>query len=132
MQRTLLKSKIHRATVTESNLNYIGSLTIDSSLMELANIIEYEQIHVLNISNGNRLITYAIKGKENSGRICANGAASHLINIGDLIIIGTYASLNEEELEKFKPQILHVDKENKPIFSDNFIVDPEENFLKLV
>ena len=114
MLRTLLKSKIHRATVTESNLDYVGSLTIDSYLMELADIKEYEQIQVLNISNGNRLTTYSISGKRNSGVICANGAASHQIKKGDLVIIVSYAQLSEEEIKNFKPKVVHVDKNNKP------------------
>ena len=97
MLRTLLKSKIHRATVTESNLDYVGSLTIDSYLMELADIKEYEQIQVLNVTNGNRLITYAISGQKNSGVICANGAASHQIKKGDLVIIVSYAQIDEKK-----------------------------------
>ena len=115
MLRTFLKSKIHRATVTESNLDYMGSLTIDSHLMELANIKEYEQVQVLNITNGNRLTTYAIKGPKDSGVICANGAASHLVNVGDLIIIVSYAQLAEEEVNSFKPNIVYVDKSNEII-----------------
>ncbi|MBI2995116.1 MAG: aspartate 1-decarboxylase [Candidatus Melainabacteria bacterium] len=114
MLRTFLKSKIHRATVTKSNLNYIGSLTIDSYLMELANIKEYEQIQVLNITNGERLITYAISGSKNSGTICVNGAASHKIKTEDIVIIVSYAQLNEEEVKNFKPKIIHVDKNNIP------------------
>ena len=122
MLRTLLKSKIHRATVTESNLDYGGSLTIDSYLMELANIKEYEQIQVLNITNGNRLTTYVISGKRNSGVICANGAASHQIKKGDLVIIVSYAQLNEEEIKNFKPNIVHVDKNNKPDITSDAVV----------
>ena len=123
MLRTLLKSKIHRASVTESNINYIGSLTIDSYLMELTDIKEYEQIQVLNITNGNRLTTYAIKGQKNSGVICANGAASHQIKVGDLIIILSYAQVSNEEIKDFKPKIVLVDKNNKPIFTDDFVID---------
>ena len=122
MIRTLLKSKIHRATVTESNLDYIGSLTIDRYLMELADIKEYEQIQVLNVSNGNRLTTYAISGKRNSGVICANGAASHQIKKGDLIIIVSYAQVIEEELKNFKPKIVHVDKNNKPDVTSESVI----------
>ena len=114
VQLTLLKSKIHRATVTESNLDYIGSITIDLHLMELANIKEYEQVQVLDITNGNRITTYAIAGPKNSGVICANGAASHLIKKGDLVIIVAYAQLTENEVENFIPKIVHVDKNNKP------------------
>ncbi|OGI20487.1 MAG: aspartate 1-decarboxylase [Candidatus Melainabacteria bacterium RIFCSPHIGHO2_02_FULL_34_12] len=114
MLRTFLKSKIHRATVTESNINYVGSLTIDSYLMELSDIKEYEQIQVLNITNGERITTYAISGQRNSGVICANGAASHQIKVGDLVIILSYAQLDEKEIKIFKPNIVMVDKQNKP------------------
>ena len=123
MLRTLLKSKIHRATVTESNLDYVGSLTIDSYLMELADIKEYEQIQVLNISNGNRLTTYAMSGQKNSGVICANGAASHQIKKGDLVIIVSYAQVNEEEIKNFKPRIIHVDKNNKLMVTSDSVLD---------
>lgn len=119
MLRTFLKSKIHRATVTESNIDYTGSLTIDSYLMELADIKEYEQIQVLNITNGNRLTTYAIRGQKNSGVICANGAASHEIKVGDLVIILSYAQVNEEEIKNCKPKIVHVDKNNKSILTES-------------
>ena len=123
MLRTLLKSKIHRATVTESNLDYAGSLTIDSYLMELADIKEHEQVHIINVTNGNRLITYAISGQKNSGVICANGGASHQIKKGDLIIIVSYAQLNEEEIKNFKPKIVHVDKNNKPDVTSDAVID---------
>lgn len=122
MQRTLLNSKIHRATVTESDLNYIGSLTIDSYLMEVANIKEFEQVHVLDITNGHRITTYAIPGPKHSGVICANGAASHLIKKGDLIIIATYVNLSEEELKNHKPTIILVDKENSPAKNKDLIL----------
>ena len=121
MLRTLLKSKIHRASVTESNINYIGSLTIDSYLMELTDIKEYEQIQVLNITNGNRLTTYAIRGQKNSGVICANGAASHQIKVGDLVIILSYAQINDE-VKDFKPSIVLVDKNNRPMITDSLAI----------
>ena len=121
MLRTLLKSKIHRASVTESNINYIGSLTIDSYLMELADIKEYEQIQVLNITNGNRLTTYAIRGQKNSGVICANGAASHQIKVGDLVIILSYAQINDE-VKDFKPKIVLVDKNNRPMITNSLAI----------
>ena len=122
MLRTLLKSKIHRASVTESNVNYVGSLTIDSYLMELADIKEYEQIQVLNIINGERLTTYAIRGQKNSGVICANGAASHKIKTGDLVIILSYAQFSESEIKDFKPKIVHVDKNNRPMITDSLAI----------
>lgn len=123
MLRTLLRSKIHRATVTESNIDYTGSLTIDSYLMELADIKEYEQIQVLNITNGNRLTTYAIAGQKNSGVICANGAASHQIKTGDLVIILSYGQFTEDEIKNHKPKIVHVDKNNKPMITDSLAIN---------
>jgi len=112
MNINLLKSKIHRVTVTDANLDYEGSISIDSVLMEAAGIIEYEKVQVLNITNGNRLETYAIKGSPNTGIICINGAAAHLVNKGDIIIIASYCSLNERELRDFKPTIVLVDNKN--------------------
>lgn len=99
----ILKSKIHRVKVTEANLNYIGSITIDEDLMDAANLIEYEQVHVVNVTNGERLITYAIKGERGSGTICLNGAAAHKAQVGDIVIIIAYASLTPEEAKMFKP-----------------------------
>lgn len=112
---TLLKSKIHRAKVTEANLNYEGSLTIDKLLMEKARILPYEAVHVFNISTGDRFVTYAIEGKEGSGIICLNGAAARLGQPGDLIIIVSFVILSEEEAKKWSPIIVHVDENNKPI-----------------
>lgn len=115
MMLTLLKSKIHRAKVTEANLNYEGSLTIDKLLMEKARILPYEAVHVFNISTGDRFVTYAIEGKEGSGIICLNGAAARLGQPGDLIIIVSFVILSEEEAKKWSPIIVHVDENNKPI-----------------
>jgi len=114
MLRTLFRSKIHRATVTEANLNYAGSLTVDLDLLELADILPYEQVHVVNINNGNRLVTYAIPGPRNSGVICLNGAAARKGQPGDLIIIIAYAQFNNEELRDFHPKVVHVDANNRP------------------
>ena len=108
----LLKSKIHRATVTEADLHYIGSITIDEDLMDASGIIEYEQVQVLNITNGNRLNTYAIKGERGSGCIKINGAAAHHVNINDLVIIVAYCQLKNHEVESHKPQIVHVNSSN--------------------
>ncbi|GAB4284749.1 MAG: aspartate 1-decarboxylase [Marinilabiliales bacterium] len=105
----VVKSKIHRVTVTEANLNYIGSITIDEALMEAANIIENEKVHVLNLNNGERMVTYVIKGKRNSGIICLNGAAARKTHVGDLVIIISYAMLDFEEAKKFKPTIIFPD-----------------------
>jgi len=111
----LLKSKIHRATVTEADLDYIGSITIDEDLMDSSGIIEYEKVHILNITNGNRLDTYAIKGSRGSGCIKINGAAAHHVNVEDLIIIVSYCQLENHEIKSHKPKILHVDSNNKII-----------------
>ena len=113
MKRILCKSKIHRATVTQADLNYVGSVTIDQTLMKKANIIPYEQVHIVNINNGQRLITYAITGKEDSGIICLNGAAARLTSPGDLVIIMTYAEYEEHELKHFSPTVVFVDQKNK-------------------
>ena len=108
----LLKSKIHRATVTEANLDYIGSISIDEGLMEAANIREFEAVHVLNVTTGERLITYAIKAPKNSGSICINGAAAHLVKEDDLVIIVAYCYV-EEALSDHQPTIIHVNSSNQ-------------------
>jgi len=109
--RVMLKSKIHRATVTDANINYEGSITIDRKLMQAANILPYEQVHVLDVNNGSRLTTYAIEGE--SGEICLNGAAARLVNKGDIVIILTYADYQEEELKNYHPKLVYVDNKNK-------------------
>jgi len=113
MRRILLKAKIHGVTVTEANLHYEGSLTLDESLIEAAGMIPYEQVHVYNISNGERFMTYLIKGERNSGVVGVNGAAAHKAKIGDELILATYVSLEEGELDFFIPKILIADKNNK-------------------
>jgi aspartate 1-decarboxylase len=113
MQRILLKSKIHRATVTDAQLHYEGSVTIDHDLMLAANIAEHEQVHIYDINNGNRLITYAIQGPAGSGTICINGAAAHLVSPGNLVIICAYAQFNESEVANHRPRIVHVDGKNR-------------------
>ncbi len=110
---SVCKGKIHRATVTEADLNYEGSLTIDSKLMKAAGIIPFEKIHVVNITNGHRLVTYAIEGEAGSGVICLNGAAAHKGGAGDLIIIICYALIDENEAEGYQPKIVMVDKNNR-------------------
>ena len=112
----ILKGKIHRATVTEADLNYIGSLTLDEDLMDAAGLREYEKIGVLDITNGNRIETYIIRGERGSGKVCINGAASHLISKGDLVIIVAYCQLNETEAQIHKPKIVHVNSENQVTF----------------
>ena len=110
---SLLKSKIHRATVIEADLHYIGSITIDEELMEAAKLIEYEKVQILNVTNGNRLNTYVIKGVRGSGCIKINGAAAHHVSVNDLIIIVSYCQLESHELELHKPNIVHVNSDNK-------------------
>ena len=113
MLRTMMKAKIHRATVTDSNLDYQGSITIDESLLEKTGIIPYEQVDIYNITNGERFTTYAIKGPRNSGVICINGAAAHNAKRGDLVIIVSYGTFQENELEGFEPRVVFVDKDNR-------------------
>lgn len=109
----MLKSKIHRARVTQAEINYIGSITIDSDLLEAAGILEYEKVQVVDINNGNRLETYTIAGERGSGVICLNGAAAKLAELGDRVIIMAYAQMDREEAEDFKPRVVFVNKDNK-------------------
>ena len=113
MNRTLLKSKIHRATVTEADLEYEGSVTVDRDLMDAADFLHYEQVHIFNITNGNRLITYVIEGERGSGEICVNGAAAHLATKGDVLIIASFSSYDEEECKTHTPKLVYVDSTNK-------------------
>ena len=113
MQRTMLKSKLHRVSVTHSELDYEGSCAIDESLLEASNIREYEQISIYNVTNGERFSTYAMRADRHSGVISINGAAAHKASPGDIIIIASYAIYNEIELEKFKPQLVYVDSNNR-------------------
>ena len=102
----ILKSKIHRATVTEANLNYIGSITIDEALMNAAGIMENERVHIVNNNNGARFSTYVIKGEKNSGVVCLNGAAARLVQPGDVVIIMAYAMMSQEEATTFNPKVV--------------------------
>lgn len=111
--RTLLKGKIHRATVTEANLDYEGSITIDATLMEAADILPFEQVHVLDVNNGNRLTTYAIPGEPHSGQVCINGAAARLVSVGDIVIILNYVTLPEEEARRHQPNLVYVNQRNE-------------------
>ncbi len=113
MQRTMLKSKLHRATVTHSELHYEGSCAIDQTLLDAANIHEYEQIQIYNITNGERFTTYAIRAERDSGIISVNGAAAHKANPGDLVIIATYAVYNELEMARYAPELVYVDADNR-------------------
>lgn len=119
--RTMLKGKIHRARVTEANIDYEGSITIDRVLMEAADILPYEMVHVLDINNGARVQTYAIEGEAGSGVICANGAAARLIHPGDKVIIVAYQSVTDEEAHTIAPRLVFVDSNNaivQPILKD--------------
>ena len=115
MNRTMMKSKIHRATVTDANLHYVGSITLDEDLMRRADILDHEQVHVLDIDNGARFETYAIPGPAGSGVCCLNGAAARLVQPGDTVIVITYAQYSSEELETFTPKVVLVDKGNRPV-----------------
>ena len=115
MRRSLFKSKIHRATVTDADLDYEGSVTIDEDLMDAAGIWEYEAIHVWNITRGTRLTTYAIKGARGSGVVCINGAAAHLNKPGDKVILATFAEMEEAEARRHVPQVVLVDDENRVV-----------------
>src|SRR5512134_2602321 len=112
MIRTMLKCKIHRATVTDAVLHYEGSVTIDKTLMDAAGLVEYEQVHIWNVDNGNRFTTYAIEGPADSGVICLNGAAARQVSKGDLVIIANYANYDEKELADFQPTLVYVDEKN--------------------
>ncbi len=112
MQRTMMKSKIHRATITGADLNYVGSITIDRDLMDAADLLEYERVHVLDIDNGARFETYVIEGGRGSGDMIVNGAAARLVHPGDKIIVISYATYADEELESYRPVVVKVDKAN--------------------
>ncbi len=113
MQRTMLKSKLHRVHVTHSELGYEGSCAIDETLLEAADIREYQQIEIYNVNNGERFTTYAIRAQRNSGLISVNGAAAHKAQPGDILIVATYAIYNELELERYKPVLVYVDEQNR-------------------
>lgn len=116
MQIQVLKSKLHRVRVTQAELHYVGSITIDESLMEAANIIENEKVQVVNINNGERLETYVIRGERNSGTICMNGPAARKVAVGDILIIISYASMDFEAAKSFKPALVFPDADNKLVF----------------
>jgi aspartate 1-decarboxylase len=119
--RTMLKSKIHRATVTDANLNYVGSVTIDEDLLDAADILPFELVQVVNINNGERFETYAIAGPRGRGDICLNGAAARLAQPGDIVIIMTYVAVTDDEAKQLKPEIVHVNEHNQPIALDEVI-----------
>ena len=119
MHRTMLKSKIHRATVTDCDLHYVGSITIDPELLEAADILEHEQVHVVDVDNGARFETYTIAGEPGSGEMKVNGAAARLVHRGDTIIVISYAQYAREEMEHYVPRVVHVDRENAILAADD-------------
>ena len=119
--RTILKSKIHRATVTQADLHYEGSITIDPVLLEAADIVAFEQVHVLDVDNGSRLTTYAIEGARGSGQVCINGAAARLISPGDTVIILTYTTATDAEAGSAEPALVYVDSDNRIVRTGSHI-----------
>jgi aspartate 1-decarboxylase len=119
MQRIMLKSKIHRARVTDCDLHYVGSLTVDPDLLEAADILENEQVHVLDVDNGARFETYTIAGERGSRELKVNGAAARLVQPGDTVIVVSYAHYSPEELERYVPRVVHVDKDNRIVAVDD-------------
>ena len=115
MRRRMMKSKVHRATVTDANLHYVGSVTVDPVLMEAADLLEHEQVAIVDIDNGARLETYVIAGVPGSGDICLNGAAARLVSPGDRVILISYADYEEAELATYAPRVVHVDTSNRPV-----------------
>ena len=113
MLRTVLKSKIHQATVTEANLQYEGSITIDTELLKAADLLPWEKVHIVNLNNGSRIETYCIPGKSSSGVICMNGAAARWAQVGDQVIIISYAMLEDEQARLVRPKVVFVDRSNK-------------------
>ncbi len=121
MRRTMLKSKIHRATLTGSDLNYVGSITVDAELLEAADIRESELVHVLDIDNGARFETYTIAGRPGSGEMQVNGAAARLVHTGDKVIVVSYASYDEAELDGYEPSVVHVNADNEIVTVDDAV-----------
>ena len=123
MRRTMLKSKIHRATVTGSDLHYVGSITVDADLLEAADILEHELVHVLDVDNGARFETYTIAGQRGSGEIKINGAAVRLVYTGDTVIVVSYGEYEKEELEMYEPIVVHVNQDNEIITVDSAVAE---------
>jgi aspartate 1-decarboxylase len=119
MTRTMLKSKIHRATITDCDLHYVGSITVDPDLLEAADILEHEQVHVVDVDNGSRFETYTIAGERGSGEMKVNGAAARLVHRGDTIIVISYAQYTREEMEHYETRVVHVDRDNRIIAADD-------------
>lgn len=125
MTRSILLGKIHRATVTGADLHYEGSVTLDPGLMEAAGILNHEEIHVWNITNGSRFVTYAIEGERGTGTVCVNGAAAHLTDPGDLVIIAAFVQMTEAEARAWKPRVVRVDEKNRIVGTEAEIPGPQ-------
>jgi aspartate 1-decarboxylase len=123
MNRTMLKSKIHRCRITGSDLNYVGSITIDADLLDAADILEHEQVHVVDVDNGARFETYTIAGARGSSEIKVNGAAARLVHTGDTIIVISYASYDRDDLESYEPKVVHVNAENEIVTVDDAVAE---------
>ena len=123
MNRTMLKSKIHRARITDSDLHYVGSITIDADLLEAADILEHELVHVLDVDNGARFETYTIAGARGSGEVKVNGAAARLVHTGDTVIVVSYASYDEDELQTYEPKVVHVNTDNDIVRVDDAVAE---------
>ena len=121
MRRTMLKSKIHRATVTGSDLNYVGSITVDADLLEAADVLEHELVHVLDVDNGARFETYTIAGPRGSGEVTVNGAAARLVHTGDTVLVVSYAEYDEAELGQYEPKVVHVNADNRIVTVDDAV-----------
>jgi aspartate 1-decarboxylase len=123
MNRTMLKSKIHRCRITGSDLNYVGSITIDADLLEAADILEHEQVHVVDVDNGARFETYTIAGARGSGEIKVNGAAARLVHSGDTVIVISYASYDRDDLASYEPKVVHVNTDNEIVTVDDAVAE---------
>ena len=123
MNRTMLKSKIHRCRITGSDLNYVGSITIDADLLDAADILEHEQVHVVDVDNGARFETYTIAGTRGSGEVKVNGAAARLVHSGDTIIVISYASYDRDDLETYEPKVVHVNADNEIVTVDDAVAE---------
>jgi aspartate 1-decarboxylase len=123
MNRTMLKSKIHRCRITGSDLNYVGSITVDADLLDAADILEHEQVHVVDVDNGARFETYTIAGARGSGEIKVNGAAARLVHTGDTIIVISYGSYDRRDLETYEPKVVHVNADNEIVTVDDAVAE---------
>ena len=123
MNRTMLKSKIHRCRITGSDLNYVGSITIDADLLDAADVLEHEQVHVVDVDNGARFETYTIAGARGSGEVKVNGAAARLVHTGDTVIVISYASYDRDDLATYEPKVVHVNAENEIVTVDDAVAE---------